>query len=197
MSNTFLIWNLVVEVQMQCVQLWVFAQSRPSGGPIARFSGAQNKCLPQIICQKHLSIHSFSNILRYFNGTPKFPKTPLMALRLPWDVSCEALKSTEFMKNAAANRHVQVPHVNCSFHMAMFHGVVKGCSNWRNLFFSTSNKEKSLPGNNKDVKSVFKHKSTIRATIKSRDMFPHGRFQMLNLYELPLKKKQETSRLKE
>ena len=101
------------------------------------------------------------------------------------------------MKNAAANRHVQVPHVNCSFHMAMFHGVVKGCSNWRNLFFSTSNKEKSLPGNNKDVKSVFKHKSTIRATIKSRDMFPHGRFQMLNLYELPLKKKQETSRLKE
>lgn len=197
MSNTFLIRNLVVEVQMQCVQLWVFAQSRPSGGPIARFSGAQNKCLPQIICQKHLSIHSFSNILRYFNGTPKFPKTPLMALRLPWDVSCEALKSTEFMKNAAANRHVQVPHVNCSFHMAMFHGVVKGCSNWRNLFFSTSNKEKSLPGNNKDVKSVFKHKSTIRATIKSRDMFPHGRFQMLNLYELPLKKKQETSRLKE
>ena len=142
MSNTFLVWNLVVEVQMQCVQLWVFAQSRPSGGPIARFSGAQNKCLPQIICQKHLSIHSFMNIfeiylniLRYFNGTPKFPKTPLMALRLPWDVSCEALKSTEFMKNAAANRHVQVPHVNCSFHMAMFHGVVKGCSNWRNLVF--------------------------------------------------------------
>ena len=66
------------------------------------------------------------------------------------------------------------------------------------VFVSTSNKEKSLPGNNKDVKSVFQHKSTIGATIKSRDMFPHGRFPDVKPVRIAIEKiGKETSRVKE
>ena len=135
MSNTFIVWNLVAGIQSlhaDIVRAAVSVLPAAKWSPIARLSRTQNKCLPKL--KQNICIFCI-------------PNTPLALL--PWDVTCQALKSTEFMKNAAANRHVQVPHVNCSFHMAMFHRVVKGCSNYRNYFVEdvllfTNNEQESV-----------------------------------------------------